>query len=79
MFIRAITFGFAALMVLGATCEDKRQEPEVIARCINPRRIDFDGGFQQACATATKLVHPVEALTTAFHNNRFEKAVAFGE
>ncbi len=77
MIIRTFTFGFAALMLLGATCEDKRQDPEVIAHCINPRRIDFDGGLDRACSTAMMLAHPVATLTTAFHNNRFERQNPF--
>lgn len=77
MIIRSITFGFAALMLLGATCNDTRSDPEVIARCIDPRRIDFDNGFRQVCDTTRALSHPIATIEDAFSNNRFSRANAF--
>lgn len=66
MLIKAATFGFVGLMILGATCNEPRRDPESIAHCIDPRRIDFDNGVRVACDAARKITHPVDTVATAF-------------
>lgn len=68
MLLKAATFGFVGLMILGATCEDHRRDAESISRCIDPRRIDFDHGVRAACEAARKIAHPVDTVSTAFES-----------
>ncbi len=71
MLLKTATLTFVGLMILGATCEDPRIEPEIVAGCLDPRRIDFDNGVRTACETARKLTHPVETIASAFER-RYE-------
>jgi hypothetical protein len=66
MLIKVTTLGFAALMILGATCDEQSRDPETIAHCIDPRRIDFDHGVRQACDTAQRIAHPIDSMSAAF-------------
>ncbi|MPR09222.1 hypothetical protein [Microvirga tunisiensis] len=55
---------FIALMALGATCEDAtRLNTRTIARCIDPRKIDFQKKIDTLCETfssVAELANPVE-------------------
>lgn len=71
MLLKAATLGFAGLMILGATCEEQGHDPETIARCIDPRRIDFDHGVQRVCDSAQRIAHPIDTMSAAFNGRQF--------
>lgn len=55
---------FVGLMALGASCEDRgsfdlknlKVDMAVVARCIDPRRIDLKKGLQESCETVGAIL-----------------------